>query len=68
MAKTGLRRRNRAYLLEKELYCLSEEFAAAMRSANLSYVHLTGARTPRMFDIWARYVELAGEYEKTENA
>lgn len=62
MARIGqLQKQHRAI---QELHVLSDEFAAAMTWANIHYIASTGIKTPRMNDIWARYVAWSQKYEK----
>lgn len=57
---------SRERLRDIELNNLAEEFADAMKNANLKYVAAGGMTTLRMQEIWGRYKVLAIEYGDLE--
>lgn len=62
MAKTGSKQNNRAYLHLKALNDVAQEFADAMCKADAAYILRGQGGTPRMHEIWARYVALMRKY------
>lgn len=57
---------SRERLRDIELNALAEEFADAMREGSLKHIKSCGLHTPRMSDIWGRYMLLAMEYGDME--